>query len=199
MVKVLQNRLETEDHTEWVLIEPIEFAWEVESVGRGFTDPKSSAYLSRLARQVQDGVTAIWFPLNVYGSHWIAGKVDFEERTFAFGELRFSVTRNQGSLLVVGDSMATPGTARPPAEALKGLRRWFQEQFGWKLLDVGNTLERPFQPDSYSCAICAMNTISHGIFNDPLWTSREASVHRIRWLLKLNEHEGLAVTKEPVS
>ena len=59
MVKVLQNRLETEDHTEWVLIEPIEFAWGVESVGRGFTDPKSSVYLSQLVRQVQDGVTAI--------------------------------------------------------------------------------------------------------------------------------------------
>ena len=33
MIKVLRNRLEMEDHTERVLIEPIEFTWELESVG----------------------------------------------------------------------------------------------------------------------------------------------------------------------
>ena len=83
-----------EDHTERVLIEPIEFTWELESVGRGSTDPKTSLYLLRLAGQVRDGITAIWFPINMNGCHWIAGKVDFEDRTFAFGELQLNVTRN---------------------------------------------------------------------------------------------------------
>lgn len=87
MVKVLRTRIETEDYTECALVEPIEFTWELESVSRGWTDPKSSPYLSRLAKRVQDGVTAIWFPINVRGSHWIVGRVDFENHTFAFGEL----------------------------------------------------------------------------------------------------------------
>jgi hypothetical protein len=86
MAKVLRNRMEIEGRTKCALVEPIEFAWELEAVGRGTTDPESSSYLSRLARRVHEGVTAIWFPINVEGFHWIAGRVDFENRTFEFGE-----------------------------------------------------------------------------------------------------------------
>ncbi|KAF9784786.1 hypothetical protein BJ322DRAFT_1196341 [Thelephora terrestris] len=181
MIRVLQNRLKTDvDTGKEVLVEPIEFTWELEAVGRGFTDPGSSPYLLRLAEQVQNGVTSIWFPVNVNGCHWIAGKVDFEECTFAFG-----------------DSLAASGTAPPPDEVLKGLRKWFNQQFSSKLMNIGNVLQRPRQPDTYSCAICTMSTIGHGIFGDPLWTHQDASVHRIRWLLTLSENEGISIPRDP--
>ena len=87
MIKVLQNRMKTEEHTEGVLIEPLAFFWELRSIGKGWTDPLTSPYLSRLANQIQDGITTIWFPMNINNNHWIAGRLDFEDCTFAFGEL----------------------------------------------------------------------------------------------------------------
>ena len=86
MVNVLQKRVGIEELTERALIEPIEFTWELEFVGAGSTDPQVSPYLLRVVDQVQDGITAIWFPVNVGGCHWIAGRVDFETWTFEFGK-----------------------------------------------------------------------------------------------------------------
>lgn len=84
--------------------------------------------------------------------------------------------------------MVASGTTPPPSEALKGLRKWFDNQFGRKLMNMGNILKRPHQTDTHSCAICAMSTIAHGVLGDPLWIQRDASVHRIRWLLELDEY-----------
>ena len=85
--------------------------------------------------------------------------------------------------------MVVSGVAPPPGEVLKGLRRWLDEQFGWKVINLGNVLKRPHQTDTHSCSICAISTISHGVFGDPLWRQPNASTHRIHWLLKLGEHE----------
>ena len=78
--------METEDHTEGVLIEPLTLAWELISVGNGHSEPSTSSYLLRLADQVQAGMKAIWFPINVNDNHWIVGRVDFKNHTFSFGE-----------------------------------------------------------------------------------------------------------------
>jgi hypothetical protein len=102
------------------------------------------------------------------------------------------------NLLVPGDSMVISGATPPPDEVLKGLRKWLDKRFGWKVMNLGNVLERPHQTDTYSCSICTMSTIAHGIFGDPLWQQRNASVHRIHWLLKLGKYEGLYTSQEPV-
>ena len=99
---------------------------------------------------------------------------------------------------MLGDSMVVSEATPPPDEVLKGLRKWFDKRFGWKVMNVGNILERPRQTDTYSCSICAMSTIAHGIFGDPLWQQPNASTHRIRWLLKLCEYEELHTSGEPV-
>ena len=87
MVDILQNRMVIEEHTEGAHIEPLIFAWELIFVGNGSKDPLTSSYLLRLVDQIQAGATAIWFPINVNKNHWIAGRVDFKNHTFAFGEL----------------------------------------------------------------------------------------------------------------
>lgn len=86
MVEVLQSRLVTEEYTEHTLVEPLAFSLELRNIGKGWKALEASPYLSRLASQIQDGVTAIWFPINLSNVHWIAGKVDFESHTFEFGE-----------------------------------------------------------------------------------------------------------------
>lgn len=103
------------------------------------------------------------------------------------------------NLLVLGDSMVISGAAPFPSEVLKGLQKWCDKRFGWKLMNMGNTLERPHQTDTNSCSICAMSTIAHGIFGDPLWQQCNASAHRINWLLELSEHEESHVSAGPVS
>ena len=95
--------------------------------------------------------------------------------------------------------MAVSDSAPPPDNILEGLRKWFKKQFGEKLMNMGNVLKRPRQTDTYSCSICAMSTIAHGVFGDPLWQQRDAPTHRINWLLKLSQHEESHVSVGPVS
>lgn len=85
MVSVLGGRMNTERHMKGALIEPLVFAWELASVGNGWKEPLTSPYLSRLADEVQAGTKTIWFPIHVSGCHWVAGRMDFENHTFAFG------------------------------------------------------------------------------------------------------------------
>lgn len=85
--------------------------------------------------------------------------------------------------------MVTSSVAPPPEAVLKGLRKWFDQRFGQKLMNMGNTLERPHQTDTYSCSICAMSTIAHGVFGDPLWQQHSASTHRLSWLLKIDKFD----------
>lgn len=94
--------------------------------------------------------------------------------------------------------MVISGVAPSPDEVLKGLRKWLDNQFGWKVMNLGNVLKRPRQTDTYSCSVCAMSTITHGIFGDPLWQQPNASIHRIHWLLELKKYEELYTRREPV-
>lgn len=95
--------------------------------------------------------------------------------------------------------MAVSDSTPPPDDILKGLRKWFKKQFGQKLMNMGNILKRPHQTDTYSCAICAMSTIAHGILGDPLWRQRDAPMHRINWFLELSRCEELCSSGGSVS
>lgn len=86
MVEALRNRMKTKEHTKKTLLEPLTLSWELASVGKGWNKSLASSYLSRLADEIQVGITTIWFPINVNNVHWIAGKVDFENHTFEFGK-----------------------------------------------------------------------------------------------------------------
>lgn len=95
--------------------------------------------------------------------------------------------------------MVVSGVAPLPGDVLKGLQKWCNERFGWKLMNMGNTLKRPHQTDSNSCSICTMSTIAHGIFGDPLWQQHNSSTHRISWLLELGKYKELRAPAGPVS
>ena len=95
--------------------------------------------------------------------------------------------------------MVASGVTPPPGVVLKGLRKWCNERFGWKLMNMGNTLKRPHQTDTNNCSICTLSTIAHGIFGDPLWQQQSASTHRINWFLELDKHKKLHVSAGPVS
>jgi hypothetical protein len=59
MVSVLQDWMKTEKHTKRALVEPLTLAWELASVGDGWKEPSTSVYLSRLADEIQAGITTI--------------------------------------------------------------------------------------------------------------------------------------------
>jgi hypothetical protein len=198
MVRVLQDRMKTEKYTKGSLVELLTLTWELMSIGDGRRELSTSVYLSRLADGIRAGTTTTWFPIHVNDCHWIAGRVDFKDHTFAFGGFDH-VYRGPKNLLLLGDSMVASTLVTPPGKVLKGLQKWCNEWFGWKLTNMGNTLERPHQTDTHSCSICAMSTIAHGIFGDPLWQQRSASMHRVAWLLELNKHEELHISVGPVS
>lgn len=86
MIDILWERLETSEHNKGVGIELAAFSQEMVSVANG-AKPATSKYLSRLADHIKrTHMKTLWFPIHVNNSHWIAGCVDLEKRTFAFGE-----------------------------------------------------------------------------------------------------------------
>lgn len=94
--------------------------------------------------------------------------------------------------------MIAQENATPPQQVLNGLGKWLEAAFGWKPVNEGNILSRSYQTDTVSCAVCALNTITHNVFGDKLWEQRNALVHRVSWLLMFDEHERLHTSGEPV-
>jgi hypothetical protein len=87
MIDILNERMKTEEHAEGAAIESTVFSQEITLVARG-SKKSMSKYLSRLANQIQGKhMKTLWFPIHINNSHWITGRVDFERRAFAFGEL----------------------------------------------------------------------------------------------------------------
>ena len=89
--------------------------------------------------------------------------------------------------------------ASPPQKLLSGLRIWLGAIFGWKPASEGNVLARPYQTDTISCSVCAVNTIAHNVFGDELWEQHDAAVRRVSWILKFYQYRHLNFSTEPVS
>ena len=53
------------------------------------------------------------------------------------------LTKNKRILPAPGDLMVVLGVTPPPGEVLKGLRRWLDEWFGWKVINFV-TFSAPF-------------------------------------------------------
>lgn len=82
----------------------------------------------------------------------------------------------------LGDSNAAvdekPGKA---VEAvLNAVSKWLLAEFGYQFVCAGNSLPIGRQQDAYSCGVCAINSLAHILFGDPLFT------HDRRELLRLD-------------
>ena len=78
--------MKTREHAEETVIESAPFSHEMVQVAKGAKQP-TSKYLTRLVNHIKrTGAKQLWFPIHVNSSHWIAGRVDLERHTFAFGE-----------------------------------------------------------------------------------------------------------------
>ena len=87
MIETLHERMKAKESVEGVIIRSVVFAQEIVAVARGVKET-ASGYLSRLMDRIRRMyVKTLWFPIHVNNSHWIVGRVDFERRAFAFGEL----------------------------------------------------------------------------------------------------------------
>lgn len=85
--------------------------------------------------------------------------------------------------LSAGDTLESMG---PPTEVLADTQKWLHARFpGTVFKDLGNTLSHGKQKDSISCIPATMNTISHGIFGDALWTHENRFLDRIEWFMRL--------------
>jgi len=88
MIDTLQERMKAEEHTEGSIVETVAFSHEMVLVAGGMKEP-TSKYLSRVTDHIRrTHAKILWFPIYVNDSHWITGRVDFQRRAFAFGELR---------------------------------------------------------------------------------------------------------------
>lgn len=136
-----------------------------EASERNYTEPAILVLTRQQA--VLLGRTQLFFVLNSGGNHWATVKVDFKERTYAYG-----------------DSLAA---IRPPDKrTLDALAYWLNSTF----LDGDSFSTAPILPceqqsDGFSCGITACTIISNALGIDKPWTRPQAKIFRYRWALRL--------------
>lgn len=120
------------------------------------------------------GRTVILFPVNLDNQHWISIKVDFDTRTFSYGD----------SLDYSRD-----------ANVMRGLSRWLK-RFPGVAFTEGAELPCGEQNDGFSCAFCMMNAMEHDLWNDALWTADRKRAYRLRWFIQLARFQATWVSFE---
>jgi len=67
------------------------------------------------------------------------------------------------------------------------LKKWLKASYkkGKEFEELGNVVPHGVQIDGVSCIPVSINTISHGIFGDLLWTPKARDADRIEWFMKL--------------
>ncbi|KAF4621774.1 hypothetical protein D9613_012142 [Agrocybe pediades] len=109
----------------------------------------------------------LYYPVHVNGTHWIAGMVDFNEATPC-------------------DSLYDNGKGSGiPAKLIEFLQGWLKQAFGKRFKNQGNILPHAVQNDSFSCPIITVNTITHAVLNEPLWSAEDAKEARLKWFNRL--------------
>ena len=81
-----------------------------------------------------------------------------------------------------GDSLAKEYL--PPAGFMKTIQKWLHT-FNGPFQELGDSLAHGVQKDGILCLICSANTISHGVFGDPLWMANHRGHVRAEWFLTL--------------
>ncbi|KAJ7604970.1 hypothetical protein DFH06DRAFT_1348987, partial [Mycena polygramma] len=167
-----------------VLVAKLSFTHEILRAKKGPYSKNALPELHHCEREVKEnGKEKLIFCTNVANKHWVAGEMDFKNRTIGFG-----------------DSM--PGFFRPPEKLIKGLQNlnWGQQQFGIKFQWDYDALEHGIQRDGFSCGIVAINTAERRLYPDtPLWIPRLAVAARVHRFLKYVKHQKVEPPKDSQS
>lgn len=94
-----------------------------------------------------------------------------------------------------GDSLT--GSYPPPVQLVAYTQQWLRARFTGPFQDLGCSLVHAIQPDTFSCVICAGNTVAHGIFGDPLWNVQCCGLERTSWFIKLQRPKVRTVAEFP--
>ncbi|KAF4569611.1 hypothetical protein EYR36_009408 [Pleurotus pulmonarius] len=173
MIEVISDRIK-EEGVRTSIVAPLNLSVSITLRGMKKETASSKRQLDEIKSEIQSkGVTRMYFPVHVNGNHWIAAFVDFERRTYGYG-----------------DSLTGIYT-QSPLKFMRSLGSWLKDTFGGQRFEAqGDSLTRGSQTDSFSCGIIAVNAIEHAIFGERLWEAQRAAPERIRWFVRIVErHE----------
>ncbi|KAF4590802.1 hypothetical protein EYR40_009399 [Pleurotus pulmonarius] len=173
MIEVISDRIK-EEGVRTSIVAPLNLSASITLRGTKKETASSKRQLDEIKSEIQSkGVTRMYFPVHVNGNHWIAAFVDFERRTYGYG-----------------DSL-TGIYMQSPLKFMRSLGSWLKDTFGGRRFEAqGDSLMRGSQTDSFSCGIIAINAIEHAIFGERLWEAQRAAPERIRWFVRIVErHE----------
>jgi hypothetical protein len=127
---------------------------------------KAFTRLHYLGDSLHDGtIQRVIFPVNIANVHWAIVSVDASTQMILYGDS-------------LGWSM--------PSSYVDAIRRWLKNH-GFAPFDKGS-LSHGEQTDSFSCAIAALNTIKHAVFNHhPLFTNDSKYCLRMEEFLMLTK------------
>ncbi|KAL0949786.1 hypothetical protein HGRIS_009824 [Hohenbuehelia grisea] len=160
MMEDIAHRITAEQRKD-VLVAKLDFSNAITAYRKWKGTPSESAH-RRLGRY-EDEIKAkeprwLYFPVHVNGNHWICVYVDFEKRTYGYGDSLsgfFSI---------------------PPLRFFNSLNTWLKKTFSGRFKNQGESMPCGSQSDSFSCGIVAANAIEHAVFDTALWTRKRAII-----------------------
>lgn len=169
-----------------------------------FADPeKLPGFVKRLRDRLQNTTKTLLFPVFVKDlKHFVAIKVDFDSKTFSYGEryqwhlrsMNRVLPTHRCSFLATGDTLHHLGFQLPniiPRKIRFFLDGVFGEHFDW----TGCSLAHGKQDDYQSCGVGAANIIAAAVLGERLFTHEQRVHHRITWFLRLAEADQALVYK----
>ncbi|KAJ7915715.1 hypothetical protein B0H13DRAFT_2324107 [Mycena leptocephala] len=124
---------------------------------------RATKYLQTLEDKLKNGTKSeLWFlALWKEQKHWLTFKCDFQALTLSYG-----------------DPLKMPGK---PQEIINKTLWWLKGRFNKHFKCMGDTLPCGCQNDAISCGVIAVNTMSHNILGDDVWTLSRKLQDRINW------------------
>ncbi|KAJ7719366.1 hypothetical protein B0H14DRAFT_3900927 [Mycena olivaceomarginata] len=151
------------------IIRPLAFQFYITQLSRYGTQPKR--YLADILAEVKSGKTRMLFPIHYNENHWMAFIINFENRTFGFGD----------SYIYTGN----------PKIFIGYLTQWLAHLFPGPFTNLGDILQHSVQTDYIHCGVYTANTIEKELFDIPKLKQQECGAARIQWFKKFMDRAGI--------
>ncbi|KAH7903096.1 hypothetical protein BJ138DRAFT_1197369 [Hygrophoropsis aurantiaca] len=144
------------------LIAPLLFSTNLQAASEG----KLLPHLDRYTSFFKSGQRKIlYFPAHVNNNHWVAFRIDFKRHTLEYGDSLMSAPK--------------------PTKVIQAALDWLKKNFDVPFHNNGPVLPHGIQLDQNSCGLCVVNTISHNLFGDELFTHGKRKLFRINLFTEL--------------
>ncbi|KAF8325536.1 uncharacterized protein EI90DRAFT_3072421 [Cantharellus anzutake] len=144
----------------------------------GSTEPELPELETELECGARDGrVSALFMPFHINGNHFVAIKVDFQEKLLTYSDPKF------------------PSLSCCPGKILHAVKGWLSlvsGTSGWNF--QSREFPMPYQGDNTSCGVVVISSIAANVLGHEEWSIVTRFHHRLAWFLWITHPDADSVS-----